>query len=186
MNTQNYPQTSVVSRSEKPHTLRDARELPLAARVDAIWLCDGGSADAARLLRVTEASLMASFVDGYQAATAWCERPENWAPEHSLGGDFGAQTDEGLMFEIRTSTSASGTYLEGWLLPRAANKELLVVTYGLGRDCVHWAVVHANGIPPACTNAAAACCAAVHRRSLEMTSRMSEGCVRPELEITVG
>jgi transposase InsO family protein len=97
----------------KSQPLRRADELDFAARVDAIWLADGDVALAAQLLHVDGEDLMGSFKDAHEADVAFCSRPANWKPEHSLARDYGilAEAD----FKVVTEHPHVGhTQVQGW------------------------------------------------------------------------
>lgn len=80
--------------------LRNADDIEFGARVDAVWLTDGDVALAAKLLRTTGESLMRSFKEEGEALVAFCERPPQWLPEHSLSRDFGLKANIGRLFEV--------------------------------------------------------------------------------------
>jgi hypothetical protein len=94
---------------------RDARALDFASRVDALWPADGDAALAARLLRVTPESLMASFESEGEgeALVAWCERPADWQPEHSLSRDFGVKADLGRRTTLQETEGLSDRWIHG-------------------------------------------------------------------------
>lgn len=96
--------------------MRDAATIPYGARVDAIWLTDGDVPLAARLLRTTPDSLMQSFASAEDALVAFCERPENWLPEHSLASSFGARSAVGHSFDLDISRDPKAPFVTARVL----------------------------------------------------------------------
>jgi hypothetical protein len=81
--------------------------------VDALWLADGDAVLAARLLRVTPESLISSFTEADDASIAWCERPADWKPEHSLSRDFGAKAEFGQSITIQVTEGLTDRWVHG-------------------------------------------------------------------------
>ena len=97
----------------KREPLYDVTKLDFAARVDAIWLADGDVALAARLLHVDPEALLASFEHAMEADVAFCSRPAEWRPEHSLARDFGILAE--ARFKVTTEHKYPGhTQVQGW------------------------------------------------------------------------
>lgn len=98
----------------KQEPLRRAQDIDFAARVDALWLTDGDVAMAAKLLHVDGEDLMSTFRDAGEADVAFCSRPANWKPEHSLARDYGVLAD--AKFEVLVQNLYPGhTQVHGWV-----------------------------------------------------------------------
>jgi len=89
--------------------LRDIAELTFWDRVNAVWLTHGDARLAAKLLHVAPEALMASFETAMEADSAFCSRPANWKPEHSLAPNSTA-SNEGHSFIVEVRELDKGRY----------------------------------------------------------------------------
>lgn len=147
--------------------LRDAKDIEFSARVDALWLTDGDVALAAQLLRTEPESLMQSFVDAMDADVAFCSRPANWSPEHSLARDFGIKADIAhLGYKVRVEHNYPGSAQVTALTPDG-NEVIVLNNHVSGR----WTVASVTalvGRDSVETNRALACQEEALRRVFEL------------------
>lgn len=101
--------------------LRDADELAFIDRMNAIWLTHGDVKLAAKLLHVAPDALMDSFRTAMEADSAFCSRPANWLPEHSLTAS-GHASSEGYRFRIAVRELENGRYQVDGYVGQATTK----------------------------------------------------------------
>lgn len=101
--------------------LRNIVELAFIDRVNAIWLTHGDVRLAAQLLHVDPEELMGSFKTAMEADSAFCSRPANWLPEHSLTAS-GHASSEGYRFRIAVRELDNGRYQVDGYVGQATTK----------------------------------------------------------------
>lgn len=95
------------------HTMRNHPTLPFVAVLHAMWLSDGDFTAAAKLLRIPAEQLDLALAAENDMRTAYCERPHNWRPEHSLCALAGTRAEEGATFELQVEHTGSRTTIVG-------------------------------------------------------------------------
>lgn len=159
--------------------------IPFTAALNALWLLDADFDAAARLLRVPVDVLQSMFQDADDVCTAYCERPVDWKPEHSLSTLAGESAGQGASFELGVQREGALTRIVGCVRRDGDGQLTEVVTLTHTDGDANWDTVlveRPGDIAPVAR--ALACMTAAVQLSVDMMRDQAVRVNVPQLEIT--
>lgn len=151
------------------------------AVLHAMWLTDGDTAAASRLLRIKEADLGEYLRDGVAAQACYCDRPADWCPEHSLSTPAGAAGENA--FKVEHQTFEGTTYLKGSVRRDGDSAWLTIACLVHTDGAATWTPVQMpTADTPAPFSRVVACLNALYVRSTELMRTQAVVVHEPVLE----